>query len=126
MNEKENKRGESEDLRQYLKSLNVERKDADHRKFDVSFSVDEIGVVDVGIDWPEEDAPDIISMIGTLLFSINSGLLKNLILEAITDSSQKYPELKECIQKSVETWLELENSSSGHPCVRPTDTLKNV
>jgi len=123
---KKEKINENEKINEYLKSFGIDSNLELINIFKVSFSVNESGIVDVGIDWPENGGDEIINMAGTLLFSINSGLLKNLILEAITDSSQKYPELTEDVQKLVESWLELQNSSNDGPCIKPTDTLKNI
>jgi len=117
---------ENEKFKEYLESFGIDSNLELINMFKISFSVNESGIVDVAIDWPEKGGDEIISMSGTLLFSLNSGLLKNLILDAITDSSKKYPELTQDVQKVVESWLELQNSSSDSPCISPTDTLKNV
>mgnify|MGYP001181375171 CR=1 FL=1 len=120
------KKNQPPSLREYLEAIELNGGPLEPHNFTASFSVDESGIVDVGIDWPENTNEKSTSMMATLLFSLNSGLLKNLMLEAISDSAQKYPELKPCIEKVVQNWLELQNSSDAGPCIKPTDTLKNV
>ena len=126
MDENEKEKKEPEEIKSYLESFGhlSEKEGVDN--FLIYFSVGESGVVDVGMDWPEKNTDELISMTSTLLFSLNSGLLKNLMLDAITDSVSKYPELKDNLQKVVEKWLEIQNSSSDIPCIKPTDTLKNI
>ena len=107
------------DIQKYLESLAL-------NIFTISFSVSESGVIDVSLDWPEGDPEQITEMAATLLFSLNSGLLKTLMIEAIMNTIEQYPESREMVKKVIENWSELENSSTSEPCIKPTDTLKNA
>tara|TARA_R100001509_G_scaffold162862_1_gene135662 strand:- start:237 stop:617 length:381 start_codon:yes stop_codon:yes gene_type:complete len=126
MDDKQNKEKDLQEIESYLKSFGYNNENKTPDGFLIYFSVGESGVVDVGIDWPEKNNDDLMYMISTLLFSLNAGLLKNLTLEAINDSIIKYPELKSDVQKVVEKWLEIQNSADETPCIKPTDTLKNI
>ena len=91
MDKKEEQDKDLEQIKSYLESFGhlSEKESVDN--FLIYFSVGESGIVDVGIDWPEKNTDELISMTATLLFSLNDGLLKNLMLEAITDTITKYP-----------------------------------
>ena len=126
MGDTDKEKKDLENIQSYLESLGCDENKKPIDNFLIYFSVGDVGIVDVGIDWPEHHTEESIYMIATLLFSLNTGLLKNLTLEAINDSILKYPELKSDVQKVVEKWLEIQNFSDETPCIKPTDTLKNI
>jgi len=125
--DEESKKEESElnEIQKHLESLGFDTTQNEIDAFKISFSVAASGIVDVSLDWPEESSEKNAEMTATLLFSLDSGLLKNLMLESIMNTIEQYPESKGDIQKVVEKWAELENSTHTNPCIKPSDTLNN-
>ena len=113
-----------EELRKYINELGYNEQQLNDNMFSISFSVAESGTVDVTLQWPENITETATDYISTLLYSVNEGLLKNMMIDAITDSYVKYPEIKEEVEKIVDKWLILQNSSADTPCIKPTETLR--
>jgi len=113
-----------EELRKYIHELGYDEQQLKDSLFSISFSVGEAGTVDVTIQWPEKITETATDYVSTLLYSVNEGLLKNMMIDAITDSYVKYPEIKDEVEEIVEKWLVLQTSSSDTPCIKPTETLR--
>tara|TARA_Y100001937_G_scaffold3256_1_gene4273 strand:+ start:9807 stop:10208 length:402 start_codon:yes stop_codon:yes gene_type:complete len=118
----------AEAIKEYMQLLGFdERGETNSRpKFTLSFSVDELGTVDVEVIWPDEKNEKHLELIKTsanLLYSINSGSLKSLVVEAIQNTKNLDPELLQDAQKLIKYWSIVEKKYSSEPCVKPRDTL---
>ncbi len=116
-NEKQNKNLE------IIKSiLNIEESAQD--KFSIQFTVNELGVVDVSMDWPDTaENQGMVDAISTLLFSIDKNQIQELIMQGLSESSQE-ANLSALINKVISRWAEYESSHKAQPCVKPKDVLR--
>lgn len=121
MDDKEKK--DTENLvEKYLLSLDGDINSAE--KFTVSMAVNDDGVVDIQLDWPEDAESEITcEKIAHLLYAINRGELKTTMVEAITEAAIKDPSLKNSVRMVVKKWLMFQQKYSSEPCVKPREAL---
>ncbi len=92
--------------------------------FAITFSIDLSGYVNIYIDWPNEDnRPAMRQPISDLIFSIDSGGMKGLIAEALTNTTTQRPELKDYITSIIIKWAEIQNKSNESPVIKPRNTF---
>lgn len=92
--------------------------------FTLSFAVNEAGIVDVQMDWPTYPVcEEMLENIASLLFSIDSGQMRGLMIEAITNCSDD-KELAHYVKSVVSKWLYFENVERPRALIRPRDTLQ--
>ena len=93
--------------------------------FMVSFSVDEEGVVNVFMDWPEIDMSESLKeSTSNLLHTINSGELKTLCLKALFNSTTSGDKIRNDVYDIITKWSEHTLKKEGQPCVKPRDALR--
>tara|TARA_X000001036_G_C20373276_1_gene681469 strand:- start:95 stop:460 length:366 start_codon:yes stop_codon:yes gene_type:complete len=113
-----------DEIKKYMEEMGYAQEEGKDNLFSIGFSVGHNGTVDVTIQWPEEFTENLTECASTLLYSINEGLLKKMTVDAVTDSYNKYPEIKKEVEQIVEKWLILQSSSADGPCIKPTETLR--
>ena len=93
-------------------------------KFTISLAVNDSGIVDVQLDWPDNSEEEEMSEnIAHLLYALNSGDLKSVIVESLTEGPIKDPTLKKSVEMAIEKWLEFQNKYKNEPCVKPREAL---
>ena len=125
MDKKSQKQDEADLIKEYMlqdESFSIDSPD----KFSLHFALSKNGIVDTQIDWPEENIDDeFLNMIASMLYSINSGTFKNLMLEAISESYTQRNDLEEESKKLIQKWLNYKNSEITEPCIKPRDVIPN-
>lgn len=102
--------------------LNIEEPETS--TFSIKFVVNELGVVDVTMDWPETTERQLmVDAISTLLFSIDKRQIQELIMQGLSESSEE-PELSTLINKVISRWAQYEDNYKSEPCVKPKDVLR--
>ena len=102
--------------------LNIE--EVKRGKFSIQFTVNELGVVDVAMDWPDTtESQEMVNAISTLLFSVDKNQIQELIMQGLAESSQE-DGLSSLINKVISRWAEYESNHKSQPCVKPKDALR--
>lgn len=92
--------------------------------FAITFSIDLSGYVNIYIDWPDQDyRENMLMSISELLSSIDSGGMKTLMAEALTNTTIKSPELKQYITSLILRWAEIQNKNIESPVIKPRNTF---
>ena len=126
-NKKKDKKSDAEAAAELIKEymlqdeqVNINSSD----KFSLHFALSKDGIVDTQIDWPEGDIDDdFIALIASMMYSINVGAFKSLMLEAVAESFTQRSDLEKESKKLIEKWLDYKNAERTEPCVRPRDVI---
>lgn len=95
-----------------------------NQTFAVTFSVDLSGYISLYIDWPDENnRGEMLEPISQLLLSIESGGTKNLISDALRNTTIKNPELKSYVASLILKWAENKGQDKDNPVIKPRNTF---
>ena len=95
-----------------------------NQTFALTFSVDLSGYINIYIDWPDENnRGKMLEPISQLLLSIDSGGTKNLMSEALRNTTAKRPELKSYIAELIIKWAENKGQHKEGPVIQPRNTF---
>ena len=91
--------------------------------YKISFMVNDLGILDIHMDWPEEINEEATDRIALLLHAINKGEAKSLVTQALLASAIQEDDLEPVVKQVIDKWLEISNTGS-EPCIKPGNTLK--
>lgn len=114
---------DTSDINAYFNSI-MGGEDFLQGKYSISFYVDDKSIVDVVMDWPENDSQTMAKSIAHLIFSLNKGDLKSLVYGALTESTIKRPELESFVFEVAKQISNFHDSNDSEPCIKPRDTLR--
>jgi len=122
--------GSDDRVKEYIRLLSQKENDEPKTikspsKCVISFAVNRRGAVDVEIDWPDNvNDTQMAYNIAQLLYSLNKGELKSMIVEIMAESAIKDTSLEKRIKEVITIWLDIEKTSNIEPHVKPRDALR--